>query len=694
LTSYGTGAQTTWVATMNAKPGADVSLTASRSLNSLNLTSGRDVALATRYLNIYSGGLLKSGATASYITYTSGYLTAGGTAAGELLTHVDSGSSLVIIAVVANNASGGAVTVVKAGAGTLELSGANTYTGGTVINAGTLLMSTNRTALGTGALTINGGELQAKWGNAANSTISSITITNGTIRRTYTGNLATAMIAGSGALTVAGPAQLIDQGGDGTSGYLRFDGPVNINAGGTLTLNAVTTSDEVRFDSATAQNITIAAGGSLVTTGVGTKNFGTTTARNFIGQGTSVADASFLVGSNTTYLAGDTITINGSGIGGLRVEGSINSVDNFLTTARVQGLAGSDGTLTIAYTNQDTTNYFAKAPSAASNVKLGFDAASTNTVVSLGAAVDDLANWNGLVVKGGRVELGYNQSFAGAGVTTLEVDGGILRLAGGSPVSARTLTVEGDATLKGGFIDGGVGVGSSGKLVVGGNIVSDGTVLWGNPDITMNPTTGTKTVDGSAPLYGVGVFTKTGAGTVQLNQEISAQTVVISQGTLLLGNNNRINDDAAVWLSGGTFATGGYSEKVGQLSLKADSVIDFGSGSSVLRFDDSSAIAWTANTITVANWTGSIFGGGTDQLIFGSSSSALGGSQLAKILFSDPYGLPAGTYSAIILPTGEVVPIPEPATVAVVLFMAGGLACRERRQLARGFRALARWLGW
>src|SRR6201999_2189406 len=46
----------------------------------------------------------------------------------------------------------------KAGSGTLTLSGANTYSGGTSVNAGTLSIG-NDSALGSGALTFNGGTL-------------------------------------------------------------------------------------------------------------------------------------------------------------------------------------------------------------------------------------------------------------------------------------------------------------------------------------------------------------------------------------------------------------------------------------------------------------------------------------------------------------------------------------------------------
>src|SRR5690606_25028824 len=56
--------------------------------------------------------------------------------------------------------TGGPCAIAKNGAGTLVLSGASTYSGGTTINAGTLQVGSNG-ALGTGNLTLGDNTLQA-----------------------------------------------------------------------------------------------------------------------------------------------------------------------------------------------------------------------------------------------------------------------------------------------------------------------------------------------------------------------------------------------------------------------------------------------------------------------------------------------------------------------------------------------------
>jgi len=87
-----------------------------------------------------------------------GTLTAGGTVAnnpGELLLLNYSGNNLTINSLITNNGSG-AVTVVNSGTGVSILNAANTYTGGTVLNSGTLRIGNDR-ALSTGDVTVNGG---------------------------------------------------------------------------------------------------------------------------------------------------------------------------------------------------------------------------------------------------------------------------------------------------------------------------------------------------------------------------------------------------------------------------------------------------------------------------------------------------------------------------------------------------------
>ena len=139
----------------------------------MNLAAGIDVNLNASTLAVVSGGFIKSGGTVDgtgasiSIISGAGKLTAGNNAAASELFFRVTGANLRVNSVVDNNAAGGVVSVVKSGAGTVELNAANTYTGATYFNEGTLLID-NAAALGVGGqLVFNGGKLKYGSGAAA-----------------------------------------------------------------------------------------------------------------------------------------------------------------------------------------------------------------------------------------------------------------------------------------------------------------------------------------------------------------------------------------------------------------------------------------------------------------------------------------------------------------------------------------------
>jgi autotransporter-associated beta strand protein len=163
---------------------------------------------------------------------------------------------------------------------------------------------------------------------------------------------------------------------------------------------------------------------------------------------------------------------------------------------------------------------------------------------------------------------------------------------------------------------------------------------------------------------------------------------VNSGGTLLLGNNNQINNVAAITLAGGTFAKGNFSEGststagVGALTLTATgSRLDFGTGTvGTLTF---ASFAPGGRILTIDNWTGtaSTLGtGSTDRLIFDSDQSA----NLSSFNFT---GFASGA-TEFNLGSGffEITPVlaaPEPATYVVGLLTLLVIAFQRRKILRR-----------
>ncbi len=178
---------------------------------------------------------------------------------------------------------------------------------------------------------------------------------------------------------------------------------------------------------------------------------------------------------------------------------------------------------------------------------------------------------------------------------------------------------------------------------------------------------------GSATANG---YTTVNAGTLKLAKSVGVAavangTLVINTGgSVLLGNSDQVANSVPLVLAGGTLRTAGFNEQFGTLQLTGNSVIDLGGGNSVVRFAASGSVAWTAGRIlTISNWSGSIAGGGAEQVYVGASNAGLTAAQLAQVRFANPFGAPAGIYYTVMLPTGELVPA-EPPTLSAPQWVA------------------------
>ncbi|MFH0986331.1 MAG: filamentous hemagglutinin N-terminal domain-containing protein, partial [Candidatus Omnitrophota bacterium] len=267
--------------------------------NSLTFTAS-GYTLAGNAIELGAGGITDSAASGSNTISLGMTLNATRT-----MTVTNSGESLTLSGVISG--SGG---LTKAGAGSLILSNANTYSGTTTLNAGTLYNGGNASALGTGAFTITGGTYDA---NGQATTITGlVTVSGGEYQakagtQTLNGGLTlsgtgiftgaagtvdvTDVMVGSGA-TLTAPASLyvsgnwaVDPGATFTSGSntVTFDGATTgktLATGGKsfydLTFNAAGGEWAVRSDITVARNLTITAG-TLDLSNYGLSVDGTTT---------------------------------------------------------------------------------------------------------------------------------------------------------------------------------------------------------------------------------------------------------------------------------------------------------------------------------------------------------------------------------------------------------------------------------
>ena len=235
---------------------------------------------------------------------TTGYTVAGGTLTlGGTTPTITTGAGMTagISSVLAGTAG-----LATAGTGTLVLSGANTYTGATTINAGTLQYGSNNVIPDASAVTVRGvgaGVTATLDLNGFSDTIASLTLGGTGSTTTSAANVST----GSGTLTLNGNITYLGTGnplGSTISGNLDLAGATR-----TITVNNSTTvpaaASELTISAAISNGgVNYAGPGGAMLTFTGNNTYtGTTT----VGSGTLQIGA----GGTTGTLGGGNITNNG-----------------------------------------------------------------------------------------------------------------------------------------------------------------------------------------------------------------------------------------------------------------------------------------------------------------------------------------------------------------------------------------------
>jgi autotransporter-associated beta strand protein len=233
----------TWQPTDNVKlaiaAATTAAMTANTTINTLNVSysanptidlGGHTLTLGNGTL---SGGLMfDTGTSTTVATLQDGFVTAGSTASPAdlylyFLPYAGAARTGNITAAITNNLAGGPVRLVynatDGATNLLSLNGTNTYTGGTVINAGMLVLGASGT-LPAGGITINGGPVNS--GGATGLT------------QTLGGNIASQAVTlnGASALTLAATTQSLTSitinNNGGTTAPTVSGGTISLPAGG------------------------------------------------------------------------------------------------------------------------------------------------------------------------------------------------------------------------------------------------------------------------------------------------------------------------------------------------------------------------------------------------------------------------------------------------------------------------------
>ena len=270
-----------------------------------------------------------------------GGITPGATSGTTTLTlNGGNASANTISGVLADNGSG-QLAVTVSGTGLWILSGANTYSGGTTINAGTL-MSTDSGALGVGPLTINAADnITSVLNLGSDEFISNVTINQSGTGAAIVNVAAGATLTSTGALTTTGA--FISVG----PGLLEIDGDPTLNDNSHLNLTGGTLRFSAKQGTATigtGVTVTIATGATLELAGEVAALSSGSSRVNIINNSQQASGGMLLVSGTSQQVGaidgtGDTVVNDGSDLTANHI------IQNALI---IGGAAGNTSLVTIA----------------------------------------------------------------------------------------------------------------------------------------------------------------------------------------------------------------------------------------------------------------------------------------------------------------------------------------------------------
>ena len=518
----------------------------------------------------------------------------------------------------------GSGSVIKTGAGTLTFAGANSYGGGTLLNEGTLSVSSDQN-LGdsSGALTLANNSTLETTATLSSSRNMTLNVGGGTFQVDTAGNTTTlsGILGGGGLLTKTGPGTLILAGQNTYSGGTLLDGGIlsvssDQNLGDSSGALALANNSilETTAGLSSSRPITLNPGGGTIqvstadTTTILSGNIGGVDLLTKTGPGilelTGVNNYTGDTEISEGTLIGTTISFPRNIINNAALTFNQNTNGTFAGIIKGSGVLTKTGTGSLILTGKNTYSgpTLVNVGTLQGNVSpSSVLTLSPGTIYNLGGQDQTIASLAGT---GGTVALGANTLSSGNSSST--AFSGTITGTGGELVitNAATLTLMGANTYSRGTVlnQGTVSISSdnnlgeaSGHLTLDAGILNTTATLTSSRVITLNGSGGTFQVDTagntttlSGNIGGTG-FLKTGAGLLVLtgNNNYIGPTTVIN-GTLQ-GN---VSPSSGLTLSSGTtYNLGNQDQTIGSLS---------GTGGTVLL---------GANTLTSGNGGSTTFSG-------------------------------------------------------------------------------------
>ncbi|WP_020482244.1 beta strand repeat-containing protein [Methylomonas sp. MK1] len=534
------------------------------------LVLGNSNVIADASSLVVNGGTFDLGAnsdTVAGVQLLSGSITGTGTLTSNSTFDMQAGTVSAVL--------GGSVGLNKTTAGTVTLSGTNTYTGNTQVSAGSLALGNSNVIADASSLVVNGGTFDL---GANSDTVAGVQLLSGSI-------------TGTGTLT---SNSTFDMQAGTVSAVLGGSVGLNKTTAGTVTLsgtNTYTGNTQVSAGSLALGNSNVIADASNLVVNGGTFDLGANSdtvagvqllSGSITGTGTLTSNSTFDMQAGTvSAVLGGSVGLNKTTAGTVTLSGTNTYTGNTQVSAGSLALGNSNviADASSLVVNGGTFDLGANSDTVAGVQLLSGSITGTGTLTSNSAF--DLQAGTVSAVLGGSV--GLNKTTAGT--VTLS---GTNTYTGNTQVSTGTLAlgnsnVIADASslvVNGGTFD----LGANSDTVAGVQLLSGS--ITGTGTLTSNSTFDMQAGTVSAVLGGSVGLNKTTAGTVTLSgSNTYTGNTQVSAGTLALGAGDVLANTSSLIVNGGSFDLGSHNDTVAGVQLLSGSITGTGTLTSNSTFD-------------------------------------------------------------------------------------------------------------